>query len=637
MKPELRICAGIVTICLLGAVAASGSSHAAFVQGRLSKEKLNGILAEAHAEQTDATVPADLLRDSRGLGAALNTFQKNFGGASGFFRNPQVRPPAVTHLISDLQKRLGKELTPKEPADVATMVGALDECIAYLSSPMLVSYMSPDVAQVTRRTAENTLQNMNEASTAAAGAGLHPLLAKTKDHLSQAASLEKNRARIPEVVATIQGIESALDQGSAATAVEGWKKLKSVQPVFPFAQEYLNANQSLMSDVSLDDACEARLGTLASSRSQQSHAQELLTAYKCRELAADQRPNTIAFLNQAEPGIRQDVTKDFGMLPAREDLAGWLDANQRLSSLSPESTQPQRIAAITDLLALKGRYATLPATSTMISQKVDQQVQALQRTIASAPSCDLGDYHVPNAAKGREALTAQLTKLHAQADALRKSVAQCATLAHDSAAPQPVLALLQTDIQSKIKRNADQLQIGNDALQALNSRSVEVDQELQHLDELKATHAAELEAQKRAEQHKEAALAAEKDSEACNLLGTKMGYSAQARKEQAEKATQNAYDKLGPDIIYDSVGGDNNRYMLIAATPQHESVLEALAAAMVDSKSTRAGLCAQGFSEVQFIVRFDDGVNQKLIKRVRLSFHESMRYSLQTAGATPEP
>jgi hypothetical protein len=58
---------------------------------------------------------------------------------------------------------------------------------------------------------------------------------------------------------------------------------------------------------------------------------------------------------------------------------------------------------------------------------------------------------------------------------------------------------------------------------------------------------------------------------------------------------------------------------------------------MADSKKIRSELCMKGFSEVQFLVRCGDGYGQKLVKKVKLSFHETVRYAFQTTGARPEP
>jgi hypothetical protein len=66
VKAGLRAWAAIVIVPLLGSIVASGNTHSAFVQGRLSKERLENIRAEAHAWQTDTTVSADLSQDSRG-------------------------------------------------------------------------------------------------------------------------------------------------------------------------------------------------------------------------------------------------------------------------------------------------------------------------------------------------------------------------------------------------------------------------------------------------------------------------------------------------------------------------------------------------------------------------------------------
>lgn len=138
---------------------------------------------------SSTSLSPELIVESHGIAAALNTFQNNFGGVSGFLRNPQVKQPPVSHTISDLQKRLGKEMTPRDTTDVSAMAAAAENCVAYLSSPSLVSYMEPDVAQATRQTANNILRQMDAASTKITGADLRTVLVATKAYISQTEAL----------------------------------------------------------------------------------------------------------------------------------------------------------------------------------------------------------------------------------------------------------------------------------------------------------------------------------------------------------------------------------------------------------------------------------------------------------------
>jgi hypothetical protein len=175
-------------------------------------------LAQANAEQTGTALRAELVIDSRGLSAALSTFRKSYGGIGGFLRNPQAKPPTVSQNIAELQKRLGKEITASAPADVTEMAEAVQNCIDYLSSFYLVSYMEPNVAQEIRRSADNTLQKMNEASTKITGANLRSLLAITRAHLLEAALATKH-VQIPAEVTTVQAIENSSGSHNPPTQI----------------------------------------------------------------------------------------------------------------------------------------------------------------------------------------------------------------------------------------------------------------------------------------------------------------------------------------------------------------------------------------------------------------------------------
>jgi hypothetical protein len=347
--------------------------------------------------------------------------------------------------------------------------------------------MDPQAAQLMRHNANSTLQRMDEVSTSLTGEDLISLVGITRKHLAQATALETSRLKIPAELAAIQRIETALDEGSADAAIGVWKDFTSGQlPTFSFTRKYEDWNRNLMADVALYDSCESKLKSLAVPQSQLTHVQELLTVFKCRE-AAQQKTNTMTFLNSVEPGIRQDVAKDFGMLPTRDDLASWVEVNQRLSGSTIS------VSAIADTLALKNRYSTFSATSTLISQTLDHQVQSLEGLIASAPTCTISDYAVPSSmsAKSHSALSAQLTKLQTQADNLSKALERCAPLTQDDAFARSVLSLLQPATQLKLNHNAEQFRIGSETLKVINSRSKEIQADLNHLAQVETAHAEE--------------------------------------------------------------------------------------------------------------------------------------------------
>jgi hypothetical protein len=124
----------------------------------------------------------------------------------------------------------------------------------------------------------------------------------------------------------------------------------------------------------------------------------------------------------------------------------------------------------------------------------------------------------------------------------------------------------------------------------------------------------------------------------CNVWATKLlNMSPEKRDEYAQQATEKAYEQVGSDILTNTAAGENNKYLLVSTTPEHEAELREFASGFVRAKSVRVNLCAQGFDEIQFLVRYDDGIHQKLLKRVKPSLEETLHYFAQTQEARPEP
>jgi hypothetical protein len=127
---------------------------------------------------------SELIEDSKALAAVINECKGHSGSLIG-------------HAIGDLQKRLGKEITPKDTEDITAELRVIDDCTSYLSSPGLTSYMEMSAAQDTRREAKNTLQKLDDIARKLAGADLASLEARTREHLqspnsSQTGSAQQN-------------------------------------------------------------------------------------------------------------------------------------------------------------------------------------------------------------------------------------------------------------------------------------------------------------------------------------------------------------------------------------------------------------------------------------------------------------
>jgi hypothetical protein len=250
----------------------------------------------------------------------LAIFQKNYSGLSGFLRNAQIRPPPVSRRISELKKRLGKDMTPRELSDIVEITSAATDSLDYLSSPSLVSDMEPDVARAIRNSANSTLRSMDEEASLISGLPLGTLLTSTRQHISETSLAASNRARIPADVDGIRAIESALDQGNVKLAIDGWAKLTTEHsPHFQFTKEYIDGNQSLFDDLTIYDTCKYQLSSLAAAQTKVVHAQELLILRGCRASASG-KPIATRFLDRIETPVEQGVKSDFGILPSDADL-----------------------------------------------------------------------------------------------------------------------------------------------------------------------------------------------------------------------------------------------------------------------------------------------------------------------------
>ena len=115
----------------------------------------------------------------------------------------------------------------------------------------------------------------------------------------------------------------------------------------------------------------------------------------------------------------------------------------------------------------------------------------------------------------------------------------------------------------------------------------------------------------------------------------KGGGNAEDRKGVARRIMEVADNHFGPGVVFASAAGAENNYLLLAAAPENERSLRFFGAKNVQTIRDRAQLCADGFDQVQLIVRNDDGVNQRLVKRVVLDYDEAKRYMSQTTGARP--
>lgn len=139
--------------------------------------------SKAVPQPEGTSLSPELLTDSKALASILNECKRHAGTVVG-------------HEVGDLQKRIGKEMIPREAADVSTMLRIADECTAYLSSPSLVSGMELPAAQDARREANNTIQRLNELSRTVTGDDLKSLEMRTREHLQSPTSTQSAIASI---------------------------------------------------------------------------------------------------------------------------------------------------------------------------------------------------------------------------------------------------------------------------------------------------------------------------------------------------------------------------------------------------------------------------------------------------------
>lgn len=83
-----------------------------------------------------------------------------------------------------------------------------------------------------------------------------------------------------------------------------------------------------------------------------------------------------------------------------------------------------------------------------------------------------------------------------------------------------------------------------------------------------------------------------------------------------------------PNFIDTSAGGENDKYLIYTASPDHEAVLRK---AMLDTEKTPemlSHLCLHTFAGVRFIIRDSDG-KQTLLKEIPTNFTDAKRFFAQ--------
>jgi hypothetical protein len=409
------------------------------------------------------------------------------------------------------------------------------------------------------------------------------------ESVDQAIAAEQQRQQqIAGAKSSIVQIENALDTAQLVRANEIYQHLANAAAVPHFAQLYLQQTQGL----GLDLASYVQAGQFDHRRNVSLLQQVLTLGREVNMLSTFEsgRPLTKKYLEDAITNDTAAVRTELASLPTFQ----FNESSYRIPSVLSDNDKLAFV--LSHLKDIDNSLAPVSETRAIVAQP--DAMKTVEEVVGS------------NEAATLKATAAQI----AAAEQVRASLAD---------AQNSIQAKITAEKEARERRIAEAEARKAAENEAREQRIAEAKEA-----EAKAARAAKAEADRAAN---------EKDAEACNLFGTnKMGVSAQARKEYADKATQNAQEKIGPDVLYDSAAGDNNRYLLIAAPPEHEYELNGFAAAMANSKSIRADLCLKGFSEVQFIVRYGDGYNQNLVKRIRLSFKETARYAMQVGGARPE-
>jgi hypothetical protein len=110
--------------------------------------------------------------------------------------------------------------------------------------------------------------------------------------------------------------------------------------------------------------------------------------------------------------------------------------------------------------------------------------------------------------------------------------------------------------------------------------------------------------------------------------------TSEARTQFALETSDKIQGALGPDSIYASAAGEDNKVLLFVAMPENAAMLKQLAEQLLSNPSTQANFCYQGFAEVQFLTR-DSNYHQKLMRRFETNAPETLKFIQQRGGATP--
>jgi len=106
------------------------------------------------------------------------------------------------------------------------------------------------------------------------------------------------------------------------------------------------------------------------------------------------------------------------------------------------------------------------------------------------------------------------------------------------------------------------------------------------------------------------------------------------RREFASDMAANGIQTMGPGMLGVTTGGDDDEILLFSAPPENAETLRNLAVEVRSRLSDRLNFCAQGFAEIQFIIR-DNDMNQRLVTKWEPDFDEAMRVANQGYGTKP--
>ena len=293
----------------------------------------------------------------------------------------------------------------------------------------------------------------------------------------------------------------------------------------------------------------------------------------------------------------------------RQDLDSYSQVDQIIYRQQSVSLS-QQLQSLSREYSLLNEYGSKrPLTQAYLQRAIKNGVDASKQQLANLPDFqfDEASYLIPTAISQSDELALLARDIKtideslAQVSEVRAVVAQPELLktAEDLVGDSEAAALKATADQiGTAERVRASLADTQNSLQTKIAAEKRLQDEQQARKQAQAARAAQMEAQKRAEEQRERRIAETQeaetkkaadeasDAEGCNLLATnKMGVSAQAREEYAEQATQKAAEKMGPDVIYNTAAGDNNRYLLMAAPPEHEGELNGYALAMANSQT----------------------------------------------------